>query len=196
MDILKVPPQVIPYMSTIPGIYRHLLCRETGVYYGALGAGGANVSLSVVANKLYSIPFLVLAEETFNEIAVYVETLGAGNGRLGIYSSSVTTGKPDALILDAGTIDTGTTGTKAVAITQTLSPGLYWLVAVYSGTPKIVNSQYCVNLLGFGASSFSGAPGSSMSFYSDFNYAELPAAHPALTPATGSSLHGIVLKRA
>jgi hypothetical protein len=73
-------------------------------------------------------PMLVEASRTFDRIAVQVTSAVAGTARLGIYAATSALA-PGALVLDAGTVNTGTTGLKAITINQTLSPGVYFLVA-------------------------------------------------------------------
>ena len=53
--------------------------------------------------------------------------------RLGIYNSSETTFEPNTVVLDAGTVDTSSTGIKEITISQTLNAGLYFLTAVRQG---------------------------------------------------------------
>jgi hypothetical protein len=117
---------------------------------GATGAAGAGVSESpkaVSSNYLipaknqnaaagnfgtgvtYYVPILVGESSTaFDRISV--RTTGAYSGtsgaRLGIYNNSA--GKPTTVILDAGLIAATTASTTyEITISQTLSPGIYWL---------------------------------------------------------------------
>lgn len=92
-------------------------------------------------NRLYYLPFLITVTTTFDRIAINHALTAAGAGsvvRLGIYNS--TDGLPSTLVLDAGpNVDLSTAaGFKFIAISQTLTPGLYWLAAVpqiTSGSP-------------------------------------------------------------
>jgi hypothetical protein len=56
--------------------------------------------------------------------------------RLGIYGDS--NGSPGSLLVEAGAIDSSTTGFKELTISQTLAPGRYWIAAVaQGGTPTV-----------------------------------------------------------
>lgn len=95
----------------------------------------AYATVAVVANTLYGVPFVAPARPgiTLDRIAFNVTTLLAGNGRCGIYDATSDTNiYPNALIVDGGSLSTGTTGVKSTTISQALTPGkLYW--AVYVG---------------------------------------------------------------
>jgi hypothetical protein len=52
---------------------------------------------------------------------------------MGIYSSN-SDNFPGSLVLDAGTIDCSSTGSKAITVSQTLTAGLYWLAGVGQGS--------------------------------------------------------------
>jgi hypothetical protein len=176
MDIIKNNPQVIPYSPIIPGIFSRYLNRQSGAYYGMLGGGVSQNTLAVSVNKIYAIPFLVLTTESFNQIQLYVSTGSAGNAYIGIYRN---TGNlvPNTLVLDAGTIDTTVTGTKSITINQELTPGLYWLVALFNATPTITSTTNFTNLLGMGSLAISGN-GNQCAYVSDQAYGALPDPHP------------------
>jgi hypothetical protein len=79
--------------------------------------------------KQLSIPTTI----TVDRIAVNIQAAGSAGAvvRLGIYESN--NGVPGALILDAGTVDATSTGTKTITISQTLAAGYYYLAAVGQG---------------------------------------------------------------
>ena len=79
--------------------------------------------------KQISIPTTI----TVDRIAVDIQAAGWAGAvvRLGIYESD--NGVPGALILDAGTVDATSTGTKTITISQTLAAGYYYLAAVGQG---------------------------------------------------------------
>lgn len=97
-------------------------------YYGAPGIGGSSGALSTL-NKLTATPFFVGDSQAFDRIAVAnVTGVATAVMRVGLYRDS--SGKPGALIVDAGTIDLSTgLGVKEVTINQTLS-GIVWVAAV------------------------------------------------------------------
>lgn len=76
-------------------------------------------------------------EQTITAIGIDVTTAAASSVvRLGLYADN--NGVPDALILDAGTVDSSTTGAKAIAISQTVGPGMVWFaVATQGGGPTL-----------------------------------------------------------
>lgn len=84
-------------------------------------APGANVTT-------YS-PIYVATAITVDLLAVEVSTLTAGTARLGIYEAD-TDWQPTDLVIDAGTVDTGSTGVKSIAVSQVLPAGRY-LSTVY-----------------------------------------------------------------
>ena len=55
--------------------------------------------------------------------------------RLGIYTTNETTGRPDTLVVDGGTIDLSASGSqsKAVTVSAAVTEGIHWLVAVRQG---------------------------------------------------------------
>jgi len=102
---------------------------------GVIGAT-ALTTVAASANVLRAIPFLVARTITLDQIAINVTTLIAGKARLGIYLDDGTI-YPEQRLLDAGEVDTGTTGVKALSINQTLTTGLYWLVHVANAAPTL-----------------------------------------------------------
>lgn len=112
-------------------------------YYGGSFDNITNANtLVVTANRLYCRMFLCLEETTFTRIGIEV-TSGAGtNGRLGIFQFDGSSPGSSARVVDAGTITTSTTGEKEATISQTLTPGMYFLAAVFDNTPTV---RACVN---------------------------------------------------
>ena len=81
------------------------------------------------------------------------------------------------LLLDAGVVDTSTTGVKSITIRQALNPGLYWLACVGDGTAPYVRSFAIAGLQTDYAMGYDNTLSASPSFgYSySFTYAALPA---------------------
>lgn len=76
--------------------------------------------------------------QTINSLGVSVTTLAEGSVvRIGLYDDAA--GKPANLLLDAGTVDAATTGTKAITgLSQAVGPGTVWVaVATQGGTPAL-----------------------------------------------------------
>lgn len=103
---------------------------KTGKYYVApQGRGsGADSGVAQTLDRVIYVPFPVGEALTADRIACSVTANGTAGAvvRLGIYGD--TDGQPDALIVDAGTVDSTTNGYKEITINQALtSGGLYWL---------------------------------------------------------------------
>ena len=152
-------------------------------YYGGIFMPAGIITL--VADTLYGVPFFVGKGETFTRIGINVNT-GAGgtNARLGIYN--VEDGVVSTLVLDAGTVSTATGGDKEITISQTLSAGLYLLVAVSDGTPEL--TAYVNNSSGFStralvAHIFGGNTSGNVSapINASFTYGALAASFPTPT---------------
>jgi len=121
---------------------------KSGLYYSISNAGSDAV-LALVLNEMRLSPFIVGENQTFDRIGQEVTTLGSTSVvRLGIYGVT-SENYPGALLLDAGTIDAGSTGGKEIVINQALTPGLYYLAAVAQVATCSVRSKNSVpDLLG------------------------------------------------
>jgi len=111
------------------GVHAKEVILSTGAYISQAVNGLALSTAASAANRFYAFPFIPAQTITINELAVEVTTLTAGSAHLGIYADSA--GSPGAKIIGSTTaVDTGTTGAKAVAISNTtLTAGtIYWLV--------------------------------------------------------------------
>jgi hypothetical protein len=104
----------------------------TGYYYSYVPYDSYNATaMGLVANRVYASPFVVASSVTATRIAINCEVATVGSLlRLGIYSSAAGSDTPSARLLDAGTVATNTTGWKAITISQALTAGTYWLVAL------------------------------------------------------------------
>ena len=99
-------------------------------YYGGWIFGDASKVGTLPTNLLHAFPFYVPAQIILDRIAVKTTTTAnPGVARLGIYDAG-TNLYPGSLILDAGTVDVSSSGLKSIAINQTLTPGLKWLVFI------------------------------------------------------------------
>jgi hypothetical protein len=103
----------------------------SGRYYGSGPITGTTTAAAAVGTA-YATPFWIPQDLVLDRISIEVTTLiASGVARLGIYgASSNNLGQPSARIVDAGTVATTTTGIKEITINQSLSVGLYYLVAV------------------------------------------------------------------
>lgn len=122
-----------------------VLPSQTGFYVRTPTA--VNNGLSVSTNVAYYSPIYVRNTTTFDRIAV--STAGSFSGsasiRLGIYSNG-TDGKPNTVILDAGTVTATAPNTLyQITISQTFTEGIYWLVCVQqslTGTSQYLGSNF------------------------------------------------------
>lgn len=100
----------------------------TGYYPVVTGGGATTIALTL--NTLYAGIFPVTETRTFDRIGVEVSTQASAGGvlRFGIYNN--VENMPATVLLDAGTVDSTTTGAKTITISQSLTPDWYWLVVV------------------------------------------------------------------
>jgi hypothetical protein len=167
--------------------------HTSGRFYDSRISSGAYTTLALVANTLYGVPFEVPKNLTYATINIAVTTLAAASSiRLGIYSD--TNGAPDALVVDAGTVSSATTGGKSITINQALTAGWYWLALVSNGTPtvraiNVGSSSY--TMLGFTSATDTTTHGA---WSVAFTYASLPnpfTGGGALTTSTPRIILGV-----
>lgn len=111
---------------------------KPGLWYGPIGGISTDAAET---NELRAAP-LYWPGGVIDAIGIAVTTGAATSTvRLGIYADDGT-GYPGALILDAGTVNSTTTGHKEIVLsTPILLPaGLYWLVGVAQGGAPTVRS--------------------------------------------------------
>lgn len=102
----------------------------SGDYVGSAFCFGNTTDTSVSLGDMNACPIYVAADLTFTAVAMIVDTATAtAVHRLGIYAST-SRGLPGTLVIDAGTVNSATTGVKTATISQPLTSGLYWCVAV------------------------------------------------------------------
>lgn len=160
------------------------------LYYPSIfpqyNVGGAAVTDDV----LYLTPFLVGVTTTFTRIGLEVTSLSAGAARLGIYN--FTDGLPGTLVLDAGTINTGSAAVLEVTISQELFPGWYFLAVVFNATPSVRFGPAPTTFAVMAGWGFNGAPGNVGEFINKvFTYAALPTPFgtPTYTTLSGPLMH-------
>ena len=110
----------------------------SGLYYSLPRGGGGN--LTTVFQTVYYTPFLINETKTFDRITTATGSTYSGTGaiRLGIYNNDITTGKPSTVLLDAGTVaTTAALTTYEITISQSLSPGTYWLAFCVQTAPTV-----------------------------------------------------------
>lgn len=79
-------------------------------------------------------PIFVVRTLTIDRLGLSVSNAGSAGSviRLGIYANS-SSDNPGTLLQDASTVDSTTPGDKLAVVSQTLSPGIYWLSCALQG---------------------------------------------------------------
>lgn len=107
---------------------------KTGVW---VAPGGSAAASLMTAARMSGGLYPVYQSHTLDRIGVYTTVVGSAGSviRLGVYRAGAN-GTDYSLILDAGTVDSTTgPGSLEIDINQSVSHGLYWLVAVAQGAP-------------------------------------------------------------
>ena len=104
---------------------------RAGRYYSPSIGGGPDAGGGYGANRLVFSPFFCPETRTFDRIGCGITVLfSPSTVALGIWKNDrAGIPGPGTLVLDAGTVDSSTTGYKEITISEELSPGLYWLGA-------------------------------------------------------------------
>lgn len=110
----------------------------TTEYVGSWTNSGAATDANNLVGHMCACPVYVKGSWTADRIAVNVATAAAtAVFRMGIYNSAAD-GRPGTLVVDGGTVDASTTGAKNASISQAVTQGVYWLVAV----PQVVLARF------------------------------------------------------
>jgi len=133
--------------------------------YGPYSSGGNGSLMPVTfsstggtsfltANRLLCFPFFIDRAWAFSKMSMTCNNLAASSVlRMGLYDATGTAGYPGNLIVDAGTIDTSTIGTKTNTFTDEIYLyGRYWCVCISDGAPGMAS-------LGAAVSEFAQAVG-------------------------------------
>lgn len=110
------------------------------IYIGVPGASfQSSAATFVVGSDIYYSPFQVERAIDVNQLSVEITGAGvAGNTcRIGVYEDDDGDFQPDALIDDAGTVASDSTGWKNVAVTFTLQPGFYLSALICDSAPSL-----------------------------------------------------------
>lgn len=101
---------------------------------------GSVSSLALVLNRLYFMP-LEIVDGTATLVAARVSTVAAAGGllRLGLYSD--VNGVPSDLLVDAGTVDATTVGSKSKTISQAVTGPIVWVGVVAQTAAPSVNAS-------------------------------------------------------
>ena len=114
---------------------------QSGRYYGLPNFGSLNTNNNLGVGTMRCLPFWVPNAITVSELDVEVTAGGDSTSvyRMGIYADDGT-GRPGALLLDAGTVlansgGAGVPGVQAITgLSLALNPGVYWFAGVVQGT--------------------------------------------------------------
>ncbi len=175
--------QIGPSAPSHPGYAANLYYPSIFPQYNITGS-------AVTADILYLTPFLVGVTATFTRIGLEVTSLASGAARLGIYN--FTGGLPGPLVLDAGTINTGSAAVLEVTISQKLAPGWYFLAVVFNATPSVRFGAAPTTFMPMAGWGFNVAPGNLGEFINKtFTYAALPNPFgtPTYTTGAGPLMH-------
>lgn len=118
----------------------------SGDYVSAAGSGVFPTSLSTVtpnsANQFFLIPRYVRGTQTYNQASVEVTTGGTSSvARIGCFANDPTTGRPAALLLDAGELDLSTTGVKTATISLTVADQWVWDWIIFNNTAAVLRGS-------------------------------------------------------
>ena len=117
-----------------PRVFNEWQAVRPGSYYGGAGSNVQNIS----SRRLYATYLAVPRAVTVDRIGVVInEAAVGGNLRMGVYRDDNLDTYPESLVLDAGVVETGTTGEKTVEIGLHLAAGIYFLAFVSDATPKL-----------------------------------------------------------
>jgi hypothetical protein len=121
------------YRPSVKPAYAPPALKPAGRYHRPQGVVSVGTG-SLGAGYKTLIPMKIDKATTLKSLSVNCTAAAAGSTvRLGVYSDDGG-GKPSALLLDAGTVDTTTTGIKTTGVLSLLlAPGLYWLCANANG---------------------------------------------------------------
>jgi len=115
--------------------------------YWTAFAATVSSTFTLSAGRVYYLPFVVGKRTTFTRIGINVTTgSAASQARLGIYRME--SGVPTSRILDAGVVDTATTGEKEITITQDLAPGFYCLAVISDAAIAASRAFFSANFVG------------------------------------------------
>jgi hypothetical protein len=114
----------------------------------------SNVTSTRGGNFIIYMPFVVVKTITIDRLGVEITSAGTAGSvlRLGVYSST-TDNMPNALLLDAGTVNANSATFQALSVSLQLQPGLYFFAynhnSAVSPTFRVLNAGASPNVLGF-----------------------------------------------
>jgi hypothetical protein len=156
------------------------------LWFSQIVTGGRDDTNAARAlNRMEYVPTVVSKSISVDRIAVNVSVAEAGaTPRLGIYGRSATN-RPGSLILDCGTVDASTTGTKIITINTTIPAGLFFLAVAYQGASSSLRLSNCA--LDGGIIKAHGSVLAAVIFPNSYSQAGVSGALPATYGGTDSS---------
>lgn len=182
--------QILTLTGAADGRGSQSYVHAAGTLINHIVAGVSKVSSTgsgtiATANTMVAVPFIAPQRGgTVDRIDFQINTLGAGNGRLGLYSNtSDSTLYPNALLADGGSISTATTGVKSTTISVALAGGsLNWLVYNTDNAVALV-----LQLNGTDVTSMLGQPAAGgTAYHAAISVAQAFGAMPATFTAGGA----------
>ena len=150
----------------------------TGEYYCFPASHYANITM--VADRLYASPLIIVRDMTVDRIAIQVSTAGAAGtkARLGIYNDG-TNLYPGTLLLDAGEVAVDAVAIVNITISKALTKGIYWMAIVTNGTPDVMGDDaydQSIPIMGLSSTNFGV---NNDYWYVAHTYAALPTPYTA-----------------
>jgi hypothetical protein len=148
-----------------------------GYYYGGIGYVDTMTTQKLSANRIYLVLTYIPIPVKFTYIGIAVSTAAAANTlcRLGIYGNNQSTGYPDKLVEDFGTVNTSSNGNKEILINYDFVPGWYYLAALPNSTPTVRSK---------GSGEFNDYWGGSISPLSNASYLYMNSSYSSGLPDT------------
>jgi len=145
------------------------------------------VTIAPAAGTATVVPFYVPQLRSLDQLAIDVTTLAGGSTiTLGIYGSDEF-GQPLGLILDAGTVDSSTTGFKTKSVSRALTPGWYWLASMPLGGTPTVRANNSSDASGLVTTS-AGSTAAALNGYLATSLSALPARWTSTTAGASSPI--------
>jgi hypothetical protein len=157
-------------------------------YYTGWVANGYVSNTAMTIDEIVYVPFWCPTPVTLAALVMNVTTLAAGNCRVGIYTAAESSGTivPSALLVDAGTFDTSTTGYKEVATTQALAGDtLYFLASLFSAAPQVSNWSTTESV--WGSMRYSTGSSRWPTWIQSYTYGTLPSSASGFTPGAATN---------
>lgn len=127
---------------------------------GSMYIGPFNgTTITLAANRLSFVPFVIESPITITGVHMEVTTLSTGSIVMGIYNCGTSSGHPfpTSRIATWGTVSATSTGVKSItSLSTSLTPGMYALAYMAEATPQVRAGQYYTMVASQWANSGSG----------------------------------------